>query len=116
MPSRLNIGRTAVNDLAAAMVGGASSRMPSVLLKVSGANEAGEPNWEPTPTIIGPCQATSSHGLRWWMHTRPRPAMPSDRDDPPYKRGVTGSIPVALTRKTRSESRFESVWMDLKIV
>jgi hypothetical protein len=37
---------------------------------VSGANEAGEPNGEPTTTDTRPCQATSSHGHDWWMPRR----------------------------------------------
>ena len=49
----------------------------SCLLKVSGANETGEPNGEPTTTDTRPRQATSSHSHRWWMppgHVQPRPA------------------------------------------
>src|ERR1022692_2720104 len=39
----------------------------SCLLKVSGANEPGEPNGEPTSTGIRPHQATSSHSRGWQM-------------------------------------------------
>jgi hypothetical protein len=40
------------------------------LLKVSGANELGEPNGEPTSTGFRPRQATSSHGRGWQMPHR----------------------------------------------
>jgi hypothetical protein len=40
------------------------------LLKVSGANELGEPNGEPTSTGIRPRQATSSHSRGWQMPHR----------------------------------------------
>src|ERR1022692_2070944 len=40
------------------------------LLKVSGANEIGEPNGEPTSTGIKPHQATSSHSRGWQMPHR----------------------------------------------
>ena len=40
------------------------------LLKVSGANETGEPNGEPTSTGIRPHRATSSHSRGWQMPHR----------------------------------------------
>ena len=40
------------------------------MLKVSGANEMGEPNGEPTSTGIRPRQATSSHSDRWQLPHR----------------------------------------------
>ena len=45
-------------------------RLRSCSSKVSGANDAGAPNGEPTTTGIRPRQATSSHGPRWWMARR----------------------------------------------
>src|SRR6266542_3535202 len=57
------------------------------------------PNGEPTTTDTGPRQATSSHGHGWQMARR---ATSSDGNDSSYKRGVTGSIPVAPTRAKRS--------------
>ncbi|SRR6266536_732263 len=45
-------------------------RLPFERLKVSGANDAGEPNGEPTTSGTRPRQATSSHGHCWWMPRR----------------------------------------------
>jgi hypothetical protein len=66
-PSWLDIRHCRQSLCEAAMAGAAASlRLPFVLLKVSGANETGEPNGEPTTTtIIRRCRATSSHGPRW---------------------------------------------------
>ena len=47
--------------------GSSNFRLPFGLLKVSGANETGEPNGESTTTGTRPHQATSSHSHRWWM-------------------------------------------------
>jgi hypothetical protein len=44
-----------------------SFRPPFGFLKVSGANETGEPNGEPASTGTRPRQATSSHSHRWQM-------------------------------------------------
>ena len=65
-----------------------SFRHGSCLLKVSGANELGEPKGDQRPPAPG--------------HAGPRPAMSSDRNNSSYKRGVTGSIPAAPTRRSSS--------------
>src|ERR1035437_349888 len=62
-PRGRTTGLIAVERYCTAMAGGR-------VLKVSGTNEPGEPNGEPTSTGTRPCQATSSHSRGWQMPHR----------------------------------------------
>jgi hypothetical protein len=69
----------------------------SCLLKISGANELGEPTGSQRPPASGHARPRPATVVAGRCHTGPRLATSSDGTSSPYKRGAAGSNPAAPT-------------------